>query len=77
MHANACKNVLLIKNPQFLPNNFEIVKMRCQILSKFRNDWMKNVDSIFLGQSGFGFALLIYKHYYLLITCFLLFTIKF
>ena len=42
------KNMLLLKNPQFLPNHYEILWIcgthEYLIFTKFRNDWVKIVD---------------------------------
>ena len=42
------KNMLLSKNPQFLPNQYENLPKKGthedHILTKFHNDWAKNVD---------------------------------
>ena len=50
MH-NKCdwpKNMLLLKNPQFLPNHYETLSkyatQKLLILAKFHNDWVKIVD---------------------------------
>ena len=42
------KNMLLLKNPQFLPNHFETLSkyatQELLILAKFHDDWVKIVD---------------------------------
>ena len=42
------KNMLLLKNPQFLPDHYETLSKlgthEYLIVSKFRNDWVKIVD---------------------------------
>ena len=49
-HANVDfdKNMLLLKNPQFLPDHYETLSKlgthEYLIVSKFRNDWVKIVD---------------------------------
>ena len=47
-NPDSVKNMLLLKNPQFLPNHYETFsKWGCHedlILTKYRNDWVKIVD---------------------------------
>ena len=47
-NVDSSKNMLLLKNPQFLPNHFETLTKGSThedlILTKFRNDWIKIVD---------------------------------
>ena len=58
-NADSTKNVLLLKDPQFLPNHNETLpKQRSHeypILSKFRYDWVKIVD--FLIKAYFSLSL--------------------
>ena len=50
--CNWPKNMLLLKNPQFLPNHYETwSKLDTQellILAKFHNDWLKIVDFLLI-----------------------------
>ena len=52
------KNMLLLKNPQFLPNYYETLSkwstLEYLILTKFHNDWVKIVD--FLIKAYFWFT---------------------
>ena len=46
------RNMLLIKNPQFLPNYYETLSklptIELIILTKFYNDWVKTVDFLLI-----------------------------
>ena len=47
------KNMLLLKNPQFLPDHYETLSKlgthEYLIVSKFRDDWVKIVDFLIKG----------------------------
>ena len=47
-YPDSVKNMLLFKNPQFLPDHYETLTKGGTheelILTKFRNDWVKIVD---------------------------------
>ena len=47
-NLDSSKNMLLLKNPQFLPNHYETLPKQgtheYYILAKFRNDWVKIVN---------------------------------
>ena len=44
-NPDSAKNMLLFKNPPFLPNHYE--KNEGLILTKFRNNWVKMVEFFF------------------------------